>query len=333
MRIFQPQWVALTAVLIPIALNPSLASDTKQDSSANDSNNENTTLQSSLSTPDPKATAILLESILQKLTPKRLRSTRSLELRAPVETPPTQFLPYPPPPGYVYPPGENAANQNPQPSEFNPPPGVYGSAYAQGASSSSSSASAASRRSLQTPLLLSLLLVDPLGIITFAVAAALLPTTIALPRNAHLIEARAPVETPPTQFLPYPPPPGYVYPPGTSPATQDPQPTEFNPPAGVYGGASNSGSGQQSSSGGGYNSGITPRGGGGVQYSSGHLAWILAVTIVATMVVTFLGTKLWLKRKEGGGGGGGGEKGEKFKGMLQKVKGWGKKKGPAAAEA
>lgn len=50
----------------------------------------------------------------------------------------------------------------------------------------------------------------------------------------HLIHPRSPVETPPTEYLPYPPPPNYTWPPGTSPATEDPQPSEFDPPPGFY---------------------------------------------------------------------------------------------------
>lgn len=53
--------------------------------------------------------------------------------------------------------------------------------------------------------------------------------------------------TPPTQFLPYPPPPGYVPNAGCPPASSGTQPSEFNPPAGVYGG-SGSGSGSTSQS-------------------------------------------------------------------------------------
>ena len=42
--------------------------------------------------------------------------------------------------------------------------------------------------------------------------------------------------TPRTQFLPYPPPANYVPGPGCPPANEGTQPTEFNPPPGVYGG-------------------------------------------------------------------------------------------------
>lgn len=43
--------------------------------------------------------------------------------------------------------------------------------------------------------------------------------------------------TPPTEFLPYSPPPGYVPAPGCPPASQGTQPSEGNPPAGYYGGS------------------------------------------------------------------------------------------------
>lgn len=53
-------------------------------------------------------------------------------------------------------------------------------------------------------------------------------------RYRHLIHARSPVETPPTEYLPYPPPPNYSWPPGTSPATENPQPSESDPAPGSY---------------------------------------------------------------------------------------------------
>ena len=63
----------------------------------------------------------------------------------------------------------------------------------------------------------------------------------------HLIADECP--TPPTQFLPYPPPPGYVPGPGCPPASSGTQPSEFNPPPGVYGGSgSGSGSSAETSS-------------------------------------------------------------------------------------
>ena len=51
--------------------------------------------------------------------------------------------------------------------------------------------------------------------------------------------------TPPTEFLPYNPPPGYVPGPGCAPASQGTQPSEGDPPPG-YSGGSGSGSGSGS---------------------------------------------------------------------------------------
>lgn len=62
------------------------------------------------------------------------------------------------------------------------------------------------------------------------------------------LNPRSPVETPPTEFLPYPPPKGYVWPPGTSPQSENPQPSEFDPPYGFYTGESNGVSGSESTS-------------------------------------------------------------------------------------
>lgn len=39
---------------------------------------------------------------------------QELKPRRPVETPPTEYLPYPPPDNYQWPPGMNAGNENPQ---------------------------------------------------------------------------------------------------------------------------------------------------------------------------------------------------------------------------
>ena len=53
-----------------------------------------------------------------------------------------------------------------------------------------------------------------------------------------IILVRSPVETPPTEYLPYPPPSDYPWQAGESPATETPQPSEQNPPAGWYTGES-----------------------------------------------------------------------------------------------
>lgn len=72
-------------------------------------------------------------------------------------------------------------------------------------------------------------------------ALAQLPTSI-LP---HALAADA-CPTPPTEFLPYAPPPGYTPAPGCPPASDGTQPSEGDPPAGFYG-ASGTGSGSGSS--------------------------------------------------------------------------------------
>lgn len=72
-------------------------------------------------------------------------------------------------------------------------------------------------------------------------ALADLPTSI-LP---HEIAADT-CPTPPTEFLPYAPPPGYTPAPGCPPASQGTQPSEGDAPAGFYGG-SGSGSGSSGS--------------------------------------------------------------------------------------
>lgn len=88
-----------------------------------------------------------------------------------------------------------------------------------------------------------------------------------LPRNPH------PIETPPTAYLPYPPPQKYQWPPGSSPQTQNPQPSEFDSPGGWYGGANpgTSGPGGQGTAIGGSsgNGGWVP----GIGYGNGDGEW------------------------------------------------------------
>ena len=67
---------------------------------------------------------------------------------------------------------------------------------------------------------------------------------VSLPAPAHLaVIPRTPVETPPTEYLPYPPPPNYNWPAGENPGNENPQPSEFNSPAGWYGGTGGTGQG------------------------------------------------------------------------------------------
>lgn len=65
------------------------------------------------------------------------------------------------------------------------------------------------------------------------------------PSPGHEPDSAQTCPTPPTQFLPYAPPPGYTPAPGCPPANT--QPSESNPPAGVYGSSSGSGSGASGS--------------------------------------------------------------------------------------
>ncbi|MCJ1274100.1 hypothetical protein MMC21_001895 [Puttea exsequens] len=74
------------------------------------------------------------------------------------------------------------------------------------------------------------------------------PATSAPTNTTELISSISPVKleadecpTPPTQFLPYPPPAGFQPGPGCEPASSGTQPTEFNPPPGVYGGTGSGG--------------------------------------------------------------------------------------------
>ena len=213
-----------------------------------------------------------------------------IELRAPVETPPTEYLPYPPPPNYSWPPGENAGNENPKPSDNNPPAGWNTGQSGSSGSGSGSSAVGASP-SAASPALRPLAFFHILTAVLpiFARGARIpralsqtplgspLPSTpstteVYAPASAPAIDPqdfspsqtrdllsrfiaslfpRSPVETPPTEYLPYPPPPNYSWPPGENPSNENPPPTEFNPPAGWYGG---NGNGQGAS-------GSTPDGG------------------------------------------------------------------------
>ena len=79
-------------------------------------------------------------------------------------------------------------------------------------------------------------------------------TSNPLPALAHLpisilphVLAADTCPTPPTEFLPYAPPPGYTPAPGCPPASDGTQPSEGNPPAGFYGGSESGSSGSTSS--------------------------------------------------------------------------------------
>ncbi|KAI4205294.1 MAG: hypothetical protein LQ350_000617 [Teloschistes chrysophthalmus] len=150
------------------------------------------------------------------------------EPRSPVETPPTEYLPYPPPPNYSWPPGPHT--QYPPPSETNAPAGWYGGTgtggqgnSGAGSASGSSAQTSAAVPSLRLPSLFHI----PLDVLLLLLRPFLLPPSSSM---THPLRARTPVETPPSEYLPYPSPPNYQWPLGQSPRDQ-------NPRAGWYGGS------------------------------------------------------------------------------------------------
>lgn len=79
-------------------------------------------------------------------------------------------------------------------------------------------------------------------------------TSNPLPALAHLPISILPhalaadtCPTPPTEFLPYAPPPGYTPAPGCPPASEGTQPSEGDAPAGFYGGSAGGSSGSTAS--------------------------------------------------------------------------------------
>ncbi|KAL8804522.1 MAG: hypothetical protein Q9182_002530 [Xanthomendoza sp. 2 TL-2023] len=353
--------MALSAALISIALVPQLF--------AQDGDETQKTIPRH---PEPPAAAArtfdILKILLRDLTPKMFQRSR-LQPRSPVETPPTAYLPYPPPPNYIWPPGPHT--QYPPPSETNAPGGWYGGTGTGGqGNSGAGSAAGGSRTSSAAPPTLripSLTAFLPINMLLFLIPSSLLPPH---PHNRHPQQhqgeeeaprenpnrrnhppliAREPVETPPTQFLPYPPPPNYQWPPGQNPENQYPKPSEFDPPPGVYGGSSGQGNNPYSNGNTGGNSVSSSRNGavgaGGGAIGKAHLAWILIVTVFATAIVA-AGVAWWWRGRRGVGGAG--EKGEKKEGgassagaIMERMKFWGKKEGgkkddaapPAGGEA
>ncbi|KAI4234716.1 MAG: hypothetical protein LQ349_003631, partial [Xanthoria aureola] len=226
--------MALCATLTLAALIPQLLAQ-------NGDNQDNITYEDP--EPAPNARAPNLRTLFDQLTTKLLRRSR-VQPRSPWETPPTAYLPYPPPPNYVWPPGPHT--QSPPPSETNAPGGWYGGTGTggqgnSGAGSASNAGSSAAPR-LQIPSLFTL----PRNLLLYLLS--LLPPTNSEDtdqasrdgnrRGGGVLNPRAPVETPPTQYLPYPPPPTYQWPPGQNPGNQNPKPSEFDPSAGVYGSGS-----------------------------------------------------------------------------------------------
>ncbi|KAI4189057.1 MAG: hypothetical protein L6R41_001724 [Letrouitia leprolyta] len=379
MRIFRLSWLAIAARFIAIALLPQLAASTAGTSNITAELVSQEAPQ--ITTEDARA-SVIYQNLLEAYKPKTLQRAQVLP-RAPVETPPTEYLPYPPPPNYVWPPGPHT--QYPPPSETNAPAGWYGGTGTGGqGNSGAGSASNVNSGSGSTSAASSLRIPNPLRL-PINLLFTYLPTSLLAPLGSPLLsrrssssqqqdyvsakalEVRAPVETPPTEYLPYPPPPNYQWPPGMTPQNENPQPSEFDPPPGWYTGQTNQG-GQGSGSGGNNNGNANTnggdtntgagapnqgaayqgqypyaqqQGGGGGGIGKGHLAWILVVTILATGVV--VGGLAYRRGKKKGAGGGidddGGEKGTRIGGALAKLRFWGKRNRspppppPAAAEA
>ncbi|KAI4119908.1 MAG: hypothetical protein LQ345_000166 [Seirophora villosa] len=120
MRILRPHWLALSAIPFAIALIPKSAAPSPPEQQPH-------LIRKAIhlvgnpppsATTDPQSPATM-QNLLLRLKPKLLQ-------RSPVETPPTAYLPYPPPPNYSWPPGPHT--QYPPPSETNAPAGWYGGA-------------------------------------------------------------------------------------------------------------------------------------------------------------------------------------------------------------
>ncbi|KAL8841350.1 MAG: hypothetical protein Q9170_000981 [Blastenia crenularia] len=362
MRAFHPRYMALAALSISVTLIPQLLALDPENATLN----LNTTQQAEADHPQ---TSTILQSILLGLKPRilkqRLRQVQ-VQPRSPAETPPTEYLPYPPPPDYVWPSGPHT--QYPPPSETNAPAGWYGgtgtggqgnsgagSAY--GSSSGSSSSAAPALRMpapfLTMPIKTLMLFVPSSFSSSPQVRSSSLTSTLERRQKAanRALQARNPVETPPTEYLPYPPPPNYQWPAGETPQNENPQPSENDPPPGWYTGETG---GQGSGGGGGNNPNPNADGAnagsgaasqcpqqsgavsGGRGWGKGHVAWVVIVSIMSTALV--VGVYAYRKGKKGAGAGGDAEKGAAMKAMAGKMKFWkglGGKKGkrpPPAAD-
>ena len=259
----------------------------------------------------------------------------------------------------------NAQNENPQPSEHDPPAGWntgQSGSSGSGSSSSTSRASSPLRPHIIFRLLASVLPVRarrdrishvssqaPLADQTKSVGSddyekppgaipAVNPSIEFDPPHTrsrltrlflsvfpgHLhpeVNPRSPVETPPTEYLPYPPPPNYNWPAGTSPNTENPPPSECNPPAGWYGGTGqtaqncvqgNNAGGSKPGAAAGEN-GVLPSGYG--EQKKKVAWWIILVAVLGALLLIALVTwavwraakrrKMKQQQQDGGGGGGG----------------------------
>ncbi|KAL8744856.1 MAG: hypothetical protein Q9190_002953 [Brigantiaea leucoxantha] len=260
MQLINAYWLCIFAVPLPFAWAPILGS------SGLHTKTEATSYESSIASYPGKG-SFFASRILLHFTSQR-------QPRSPVETPPTEYLPYAPPPNYNWPPGPHT--ENPPPSETNPPP-WYGGTGTGG--QGNSGAGSATHNSASSPLLLSTSFLP-------RILARLIPP--AFRQRGHQNQARDPVETPPTQFLPYPPPPSYSWPPGENPSNENPQPSEPDPNTGSYGGSS----GQGNTNSGGSASGTT---GGSSSGGSGNsnLAKTVGIIIGSCVAAIVVLVVLW----------------------------------------
>ena len=128
-----------------------------------------------------------------------------------------------------------------------------------------------------------------------------LPTvTATLPLPKATLQACTPVETPPTEYLPYAPPPDYTWPPGYTPDNENPKPSEGQAPPGGWAPANN-------------NNGDGAGQGKPTYLTSSNKHHGLSAKDIVGIVFGFLGGLVvlvvvvwWIWRRQGVGGGGGG---------------------------
>ncbi|KAI4165134.1 MAG: hypothetical protein LQ342_001411 [Letrouitia transgressa] len=274
-------------------------------------------IRGSNSHSQPSVPSLLASRVLKVFTKRH-------QPRSPVETPPTEYLPYPPPPNYQWPPGPHT--QYPPPSETNAP-AWYGGTGTGG--QGNSGAGSASHKSASAPLLLSSSFLP-------RILARLIPR--AFRQQSHQIQVRDPVETPPTQFLPYAPPPDYQWPAGYTPGNENPQPSENNPQVGSSGQGSpgqgqagsagnpgaNAGSGGSSSNAQSASSGAGSggSGGGGNLGLAKTIGIIMGCCVAAVVVLAILWKFVWGRKRDGNGDGCGKAGRFNWKGLFPRIKLW-----------
>ncbi|KAG7009031.1 hypothetical protein G7Y79_00003g008990 [Physcia stellaris] len=292
----------LALSLLLALLLPNLALVEAEDDTAKSSTN-----------PEALSSPVIHVSKIQELKPRR-----------PVETPPTEYLPYPPPDNYQWPPGMNAGNENPQSIRIRllQLPKLSSLLPLHPLSSSTSSPRASAPPPAASPVPPSLIPSSTRSIQptttdpstpghqaqspqskphqqrptpSFPLLAPPLPLPLLRP-SAQRSHPRDPIETPPTEYLPYPPPADYVWPAGQSPGNENPQPSEFDSPGGWYGSAAGGQGGYRNP---GYSSpadygGVLSKSSHNAALSPGAIAGIAVGGAVAVVLVLFC---VWRARK------------------------------------